>query len=87
MGDGGRWPTLPPSQAGCTRPRTPHLVDEAVVHQLGGQVLGTVGCGGVGRGVRPAVLPARLRPCRGSPTATTPPPRPTWEQVVGELLR
>lgn len=61
--------------------RTPHLVDEAVVYQLSSQVLGTVGCGRGGGGVRPAVLPTCSHPHPGA-TFT---PWPTWEQVVGEL--
>ena len=77
----GRGPPCgPPRLAvpGCA----PHLVDKAVVHQLGGQVLGTVGCGrGVGTGREAAAPPARARPA----PARGPARRPTWEQVVGEL--
>lgn len=45
-----RGPPSTPTQPGLERPT--HLVDKAVVHELGSKVLGTVGCGrGAGRGV------------------------------------
>lgn len=83
---GRRGAAHPAALPGWPHPaRTPHLVDEAVVHQLGGQVLGTVGCGGGSQGMRPAALPAHPRPRPGFPPHLHPHPQPTWEQVIGEL--
>lgn len=42
LGDGGARPTLCTLPARHTQPA--HLVDKAVVHELGGQVLGAIGC-------------------------------------------
>lgn len=64
----GRGPPCgPPRLAvpGCA----PHLVDEAIVHQLGGQVLGTVGCSRGVRTGREAAAPPAV------PAPPNPPPR------------
>lgn len=63
-----------------TQPAPPaHLVDEAIMHELSGEILGTVGCG---RGVGTR--------CEDPPQTPTPPlpgdaTQPTWEQVVSKL--